>query len=244
MEATIQGLIILLVPTFLLCFILLRIPRERLEKLLSTPFSLVIGVLILFFLLLAFHLFQSEPWTADILKVIVGVIVGVSFSAGESGISQSIKGDRNIQTINSRIERMQANIEEMRDTVVEQLHQYDNARDPIVEQQSFTVAIPIDSPELYEGSERLKKELSDAHAKPEKMRALFDRRLALIYNVPGVSDRMRETTEHVLAAGWSVNELRYDVLPDHIQLAFICSKRMPIESVTHAKNMLTSASAD
>ena|SRR3712207_4074306 len=85
------------------------------------PFSAVA----LFCTILVFHLFQKQEWTADILKVIIGVLVGAgaAYSKGDdknSGQSQTAIGNAIQQAMGDIIGEMKGDIGQLKDSIVHQ----------------------------------------------------------------------------------------------------------------------------
>ena len=110
-----------------------KLSGTQLEKIFSGKNFLLIAAIILFCILAVVHLFNPQDWTADVLKVIVGVLVGASaaFSTSDKkpegatgasgvGIETSQFGDYAKvagRDINETIEKMQGNIEHMKSEV-------------------------------------------------------------------------------------------------------------------------------
>lgn len=130
----IPGLSILIALLIIVLVVFWKLDTKQLSKMLEGKGFLLISTLILFGFLLVLHLFQTQAWTADMLKVIIGVVVGL----GASYSSEKKKADAGLgvdarssqfgdyakvagRDINETIERMEAEIGEIRDSV---FHQY------------------------------------------------------------------------------------------------------------------------
>jgi len=117
--------------------ILRKLSGDQLEKLFDGKNFLLIASLILFVVLTIVHLFQNQAWTADVLKVIVGVFVGASAAfATDSSKKGKEKADGNSvdasgnefgdnakiagRDINETIENMKNDIAQIKDSVVNQ----------------------------------------------------------------------------------------------------------------------------
>lgn len=123
-----------------------KLTNEQLVKVFSGKNFLLLAAIVLFCIISIVHLFHPETWTADVLKVITGVLVGASAAfAAESGkkaakpgegsgvdITSSQFGDGAKvagRDINEIIENMQGTIENMRGEVSQ-------IRDSVINQYS------------------------------------------------------------------------------------------------------------
>jgi gas vesicle protein len=107
----------------------IKLKSEQLEKIFSGKNFLLIAAIVLFCVLSVVHLFNPQDWTADVLKVIVGVLVGASaaFTASDKKSEGTSVGEGAAQIgsnnkmagrdINETIENMQGNIENMKSEV-------------------------------------------------------------------------------------------------------------------------------
>lgn len=87
----------------------------------------------LFITILIFHLFKEQTWTADILKILIGVLLGVSStkladkkSEGESSVDisgGSVKGDVAGRDINKDIQNIKEAISKIEGSIVHQNNQ-------------------------------------------------------------------------------------------------------------------------
>lgn len=131
----IPAITLLLATIIVFIAIFRKLTGEQLTKVFEGKNFLLVASLILFLVLSIVHLFQNQDWTADILKVIVGVFVGVSAafvsdsskkSTGDGDgvdISSSQLGDHAKiagRDINETIENMQNDIAQIRDSVINQ----------------------------------------------------------------------------------------------------------------------------
>jgi hypothetical protein len=128
---------LLLVFVVVFVALLRKFTGEQLVNMFAGKNFLLFAAIILFCVLTVVHLFQAQSWTADVLKVIVGIFVGVSAAySGDSGkegkkrdnghgvdIDSSRFGDHAKiagRDINEIIENMQGDIAQIRDSVVNQ----------------------------------------------------------------------------------------------------------------------------
>lgn len=129
----IPGISILIALLIIVLVFFWKLDAKQIAQMLEGKGFLLISTLILFGLLLVLHLFQAQAWTADILKVIIGVVVGLgaSYSSGkkkaDAGLGVNARsskfGDHAKvagRDINETIERMEAKIGEIRDSVFHQ----------------------------------------------------------------------------------------------------------------------------
>jgi len=126
--------------TFIIIFILIlwRFPSDKLLDSLKGKNAIILSVILLFVILSIIHLFQPQTWTADVLKVVVGVLVGVasSYTNDEKKAKQNIDGDviSDISAsgtfgdntkiagrdINETIENMKSDISQIKDSIINQ----------------------------------------------------------------------------------------------------------------------------
>jgi hypothetical protein len=71
-----------------------------------------IGLLTLLFLasLLSLYAFLEKEWTADLLKILLGVLVGGGSAAAANSFSQRIQGDNNFQAVNAQIDSLKSEV--------------------------------------------------------------------------------------------------------------------------------------
>lgn len=85
----------------------------------------------LFITIIIVHLFREQPWTADILKILIGILVGagsvsiVNRNVGGNSIdiSGNTNGDIAGRDINKNIQNIEKGISDIRDSVVHQNNQ-------------------------------------------------------------------------------------------------------------------------
>ncbi len=120
----VPALSVLVVVVLLAVVLIMRLPRESVERLLAGPNATVIGAVGLFVFVGVLHLFANtaQTWTADLLKVLVGVLaaVGASKVAKQdlATVQQTAIGTQIEQAGRDIIQKMEGNISELRDSVV------------------------------------------------------------------------------------------------------------------------------
>jgi hypothetical protein len=130
---------ILFVMITVIFLIVLRLPHFDLVNMLDQRGFIVIATFSIFSLTLSLHLFQNQEWTADILKVIIGVVVGVtaSFKSKDStqvgGTDVNVKGSEfgdftkiaghDINETLQKIDKLDGDVHEIKNSVIHQ-HQY------------------------------------------------------------------------------------------------------------------------
>jgi hypothetical protein len=108
--------------------VLVKLDADRILSLLDSRAALLLLAALLFCLVLVTHLFQKADWTADLLKVLAGVLVGAASSMGKKETTaipsathaQSITGDGNVQAGRDVIGEMRGDIKTLRDSIVNQ----------------------------------------------------------------------------------------------------------------------------
>ena len=119
---------ILLFLCVVVSIILLKLDGKSILGLLDSKAALLLLATVLFALVLVTHLFQKADWTADLLKVLAGVLVGAASGLGKKEGStettskplQNIEGDGNIQAGRDIIGEMKGDIASLRDSIVNQ----------------------------------------------------------------------------------------------------------------------------
>jgi len=125
----IPALSLLVAFVIIVVVILVKLKSEQLVKIFSGKNFLLISTIVLFCVMAVVHLFNPQDWTADVLKVIVGVLVGASaaFTSSDKNSEGTNVGEGATQIgsynkmagrdINETIENMQGNIENMRSEI-------------------------------------------------------------------------------------------------------------------------------
>lgn len=155
--------------------VLVKLKSEQLLKIFSGKNFLLISTIVLFCVMAVVHLFNPQDWTADVLKVIVGVLVGASaaFTSSDKKSEGTNVGEGATQIgsnnkmagrdINETIENMQGNIENMRseisqikDSVVNQYTEIENSLSSISPKEDVVLDYLINT--IYErGSDDMTK---------------------------------------------------------------------------------------
>jgi len=165
--------------------ILRKFNGEQLSNIFAGKNFLLLSSLLLFLILSVVHLFQNQAWTADVLKVIVGVFVGVSATfAAESGKSKqgvdmgsSNLGDNakvagrdineSIDKIVNDVKNMRGEISQVKDSIIKQYPTIqssltDLARDSresrLSVQRRVMVKLDVTSPDFLQRIARLSRE--------------------------------------------------------------------------------------
>ncbi|MFP3764610.1 hypothetical protein [Prevotella intermedia] len=118
----------------------------------------------LFITIIIVHLFREQPWTADILKILIGILVGagsvsiVNRNVGGNSIdiSGNTNGDIAGRDINKNIQNIEKGISDIRDSVV---HQNNQIKQFVSENNDYdylvTIMHPIKIDEFHEEIENL-----------------------------------------------------------------------------------------
>ncbi len=118
---------------FFVAFVILlrKFTSEQLLEIFLGNSLLFLVSLLLYVTLLVLHLFQNQTWTADLLKIIIGIFVGASttFVSSKEGDGKGVEikggqfGDHAKvagRDINEIIENLQSDVAEIKDSVVNQ----------------------------------------------------------------------------------------------------------------------------
>jgi len=152
---------------FVIIFIVLtrKFTGEQMVIVFTEKNFLLLSAVILFCVMTVVHLFQKQEWTADILKVIVGVLVGAS-AAYVSGKKPSSEDTGAIQIgssqfgnhvkiagrdINEIIEAMYNEVSEIRDSIINQYNKVTNILEQFGEPEGQVVEYLFYTAFLTEG---------------------------------------------------------------------------------------------
>jgi hypothetical protein len=127
--------------SLLTCFLILtvvvfnKIRSEQLPDIFENSNPLVLLSAILFFLLLVTHLFKEQAWTADVLKVLAGVLTGAAASLNAkkkedvNGVNQTAIGEGIQQAARdiNNIKEVLGGISGLKDSVINQYQNIKNS---------------------------------------------------------------------------------------------------------------------
>jgi hypothetical protein len=246
MGPTVQGIAILLFALLIFFGILYRLPQDSLTKLFGKENIVVPAIVVLFISVLALHLFSSatETWTADLLKVVAGLLAGVGAGATVGGIRQTIHGDRNVQAVYSRIERIEGDIRELRDSVIETLNQYQEAtRGTVVKEESFHAGIPVPDNRFYDEFKKSENERPSS-VDAEATRRWFNHRFDLFLSIPSAKEEIMRNVQGIEGAGWHVEEIRFDINPKMADVFFKCVKKISLRQFGEELRLTNGPQAD
>jgi len=156
--------------TFLIIVVavLWKFESSDLLKLIEGKNLLIFLAFILFITLLIVHLFEAQSWMADTLKIVIGILVGVGSSSVVSKTQTAI-GENINQAMRDIIERVDGDINELRDSIVNQ-HTTNNQilneltksehSSPVIERKAKITIESIDS-EFIKKLKRIQNEGDD-----------------------------------------------------------------------------------
>jgi len=221
-----------LLVVFLIIFIavLRKFNGEQLSTIFAGKNFLLLSSFLLFLILVIVHLFQNQTWTADVLKVIVGVFVGVSATfAAESGKGKSEHGvdmgssklgdnakvagrDINefIDKVINDIKNVRGDISQVKDSVIKQYPTIQNSLSDIVNeskesrhsiQRRVMVKLELTNPDLVKRFERMSKERSNFSLMDDVYVDMFVSNGEFI-------QKLRQKIDEFEQTGWVVNSIR------------------------------------
>ena len=130
--ANLPALSVLIAFVLVTAIILFRLSPPQLAKLTQGSNALMFVVAALFATILVVHLFSHEVWTADVLKLLGGALVGAAATKGAERASRPSQGvnvegssveNSNIvgrDYFNQVIEKLEADVANVRDAVIKQ----------------------------------------------------------------------------------------------------------------------------
>lgn len=122
--------------------IILKFDQERIGAAIKEVNSAIAFATLLFVVVGLIHLFSPQPWTPDILKVVVGVIVGAASVGGAKSLVDAAKsveaagatfGDNaklaagDINEISQKIENLKGDVSSIKNSVIKQYPKIDSA---------------------------------------------------------------------------------------------------------------------
>ena len=144
----IPAIIVLVAVMILIIFVFKTQGNKIFDKESKTQNILIFIGGSLFIIVLIVHLFREQPWTADILKILIGILVGGSsaniVSRNTSGNSIDISGNANGDVagrdINKNIQNIKEGISDIRDSVI---HQNNQIKQLVSENNDYDYLITI-----------------------------------------------------------------------------------------------------
>lgn len=221
-----------LLVAFLIIFIavLRKFNGEQLSSIFAGRNFLLLSSLFLFLTLSVVHLFQNQTWTADVLKVIVGVFVGVSatFAAesgrgkGEHGVDMgsSKLGDNAkvagrdinefIDKVFNDIKNVRGDISQVKDSVIKQYPIIQDSLTDLVKesnesrhsvQRRVTVKLELTNPDLVRRFERMSKDRSS-------FSLMDDVYVDMFISSGEFIQKLRQKIDEYEQTGWEVVSIR------------------------------------
>ena len=157
----IPALSVLTATVIVLCLFIAKLSSDQLASFLSGSNLLLPVAALLFVAVVVLHLFVREIWTADVLKFIAGLLVGVgagwttSRIVGGVDVADSVVENSNIvgrDYFDQRIDTMEADVAEVRNAVI---HQSANADQLATKLSEFDADRAILLNTVHERHERL-----------------------------------------------------------------------------------------
>jgi hypothetical protein len=205
-----------LLVVFLIIVIVLqrKFTGEDLAKVFDGKNFLLFSAVILFCILLVVHLFKEQSWTADVLKVIVGVLVGAgaAYAKGEgkgAGQTQTAVGNAIQQAMGDIIGEMKGDIGQLKDSIVHQnqtiqqilsdIEGRDDESSPVIKDRKY-IRIESHDPSFIEELEKIQR------AGGDWTRVWMDRCLSN----PEFQSQISEKLQELRAEGWRIKEMNLD----------------------------------
>jgi hypothetical protein len=231
--------------------ILAKVKSDQLPTLLETKNVLLLFAAGLFCILLVVHLFKEQTWTADLLKVVAGVLAGAvaTLSAttkdkSKDALSQTAVGN-DIQQAGrdiNNIKKMVGDLQNVTDSVVNQFQTIqqsiarvsDTLSAPVVKQEYFHIKVPVPDDRFFQNVQDLEAK-KPSFVDGDATRDWLNRRTDLFLTVPGARDAIRGAVRNIEGAGWSVREVRFDISPKTVDVSFNCEKRLSIDELLQVR---------
>jgi uncharacterized membrane-anchored protein YhcB (DUF1043 family) len=218
--------------------ILAKVKSDQLPALLEAKNALLLFAATLFCILLVVHLFKEQTWTADLLKVVAGVLVGAvttSTVSTQTAIGNDIQqAGRDI----NNIKKMLGDLQNVTDSVVNQFQTIqqsvakvsDTLSAPVVKQEYFHTRVPVPDDRFFTEVQKMDDE-QPSFVDGDATRTWLNRRIELFLSVPGARDEIRRALRSIEDAGWSVREIRFDISPKIVDVSFNCEQRLSVDEL-------------
>ena len=133
----IPAIIVLVAVMILIIFVFKTQGNKIFDKESKTQNILIFIGGSLFIIVLIVHLFREQPWTADILKILIGILVGGSSA---NIVSRNTSGNVAGRDINKNIQNIKEGISDIRDSVI---HQNNQIKQLVSENNDYDYLITI-----------------------------------------------------------------------------------------------------
>lgn len=202
---------------FILSLIILKFPTDRLVKVFDTQNLALVITFILFVFILITYLSTQNDWTADLLKVLAGVFLGVVGTNRSNSIKQTAIGREIRQAMGDYIE----NVEKLQQANISRLEKLSTYREqPSIKVREW-IHIKITEPKLQEKFEQIKQDDCE-----ERTRNVID----FCLNNKMIKDQINHFIQKIKSYGWKidnfqVNEMEF--IPNReLKLLFIITKKI------------------
>ncbi|WP_085343998.1 hypothetical protein [Vibrio sp. ArtGut-C1] len=201
----------------------LKINSSELHKLKGSSVLLATGAG-LFCIILIVHLFKEQAWTADILKLLIGVLTGAAASSVANKYHED-NSQRSMQTaigneINQAgrdiIGEVKGDIQDLKDSVV---NQYQSIKSSIETSDNPIVTKSFDF--RFTANPILLKELELLALDRDSYSSNW---IEACLNDDEISSSIRKEAREVRASGWSIKRLVLDNLREGLYVRFECER--------------------
>ncbi|MEO0797526.1 MAG: hypothetical protein AAFX93_20445 [Verrucomicrobiota bacterium] len=150
---------------------ILKFDQDRLGAAIKEVNLAIVFATLLFVVVGLIHLFSPQPWTPDILKVVIGVIVGAASAGGAKSLVDAAKsveaagatfGDNaklaagDINEISQKIENLKGDVSSIKNSVIKQYPKIDSALNTL-ESEKFKVKEVLFTPVYFRESEPIQE---------------------------------------------------------------------------------------
>jgi hypothetical protein len=231
--------------------LLSKVKTEQVPALLEAKNVLLLFASGLFCVLLVVHLFKEQAWTADLLKVVAGVLAGAvatltaaSKDKAKDSLAQTAIGN-DIQQAGrdiNNVKKLVGDLKQVTDSVINQYQTVERsvaklsaeATAHVVKQEYFHIDIPVPDDRFYSDVKEIDSQ-KPSFVDAEATRRHLNRRFELFLTVPGARDEIRRNIQNIQDAGWRVRELSMDIAPKMVNVGFRCEWRGPIDELLAAR---------
>ncbi|GAB3013833.1 hypothetical protein GCM10027051_16340 [Niabella terrae] len=204
----------------------------------KTDNALIFVASFLFIIILITHLFKEQPWTADTLKIIIGVLVGSGASKlsktkkeDDKGNSQTLTGNeikdsivnQALGDINQKIDNFKSEVSKIEHAVVNQF--------PTIEQKLDLINNNSLKPQIKK-TEHLRLETDDFELKDELKQIFDDYRnddytwkwIQKCMAYPEFDRKIKDKIQDLETQGWKIISMNFDNISNGIHINFDMEK--------------------
>ncbi len=197
----------------------------------------IASVVFLFSIILIVYLLTSATWTAELLKVLAGILVGVTASRITSArsVEQKIEqGNNNIQAMGDVIEKMEGDIQKIEEALISHTNSENTIDKLVVANDTKHLKLETDDQAIIYKLESLSRDepkmFSDDYSRDKASNWCF-RYIDTCLQIPEFREKIRFAYKELVDDGWDIKDIRFDNRPKGIDVGFSVEKRISLDNL-------------